>query len=129
ATVLVHPDSLKDRAVAEAVERAIANLRYGTVSLNYWAAGGFCLGTTTWGAFPGHRLGDIQSGIGVVHNSLMFSRPQKSVIRCSFRVVPTPPWFATRDRAGRAVFRRMTYLEQAPSMAKIPALAIAALRG
>jgi acyl-CoA reductase-like NAD-dependent aldehyde dehydrogenase len=129
ATILVHPQSLKDHAVAEAVERAVANLRYGTVAVNYWAAGGFCLGTTTWGAFPGHQLGDIQSGIGVVHNSLMFSRPQKSVMRSSFRVVPTPPWFATRDRAGREVFRRLTYLEQSPSMAKIPALAIAALRG
>jgi acyl-CoA reductase-like NAD-dependent aldehyde dehydrogenase len=129
ATILVHPQSLKDHAVAEAVERAVANLRYGTVSINYWAAGGFCLGTTTWGAFPGHELDDIQSGIGVVHNSLMFSRPQKSVMRCSFRVTPPPPWFATRDRAGREVFRRMTYLEQAPSMAKIPALAMAAMRG
>jgi hypothetical protein len=107
----------------------VANLRYGTVSINYWAGTGFCLGTTTWGAFPGHELGDIQSGTGVVHNSLMFSRPQKSVMRCSFRVMPPPPWFATRGRAGREVFQRLTYLEQSPSMAKIPALAIAAMRG
>ncbi len=128
-TILVHPQSLKDRAVAEAVERAVANLRYGTVGVNYWAAGGFCLGTTTWGAFPGHQLGDIQSGIGVVHNTLMFSRPQKSVLRSPFRIVPPPPWFATRSRAGREVFRRLVDLERAPSMAKIPALAIAAIKG
>src|SRR5205823_7775360 len=31
ATILVHPTSLKDPAIAAAVERAIANLRYGTV--------------------------------------------------------------------------------------------------
>jgi acyl-CoA reductase-like NAD-dependent aldehyde dehydrogenase len=128
-TIIVHPRSLKDRAVAEAVERAVANLRYGTVAVNYWAGTGFSLGTTTWGAFPGHQLGDIQSGTGVVHNTLMFSRPQKSVMRSPFRMTPTPPWFATRGRAGREVFRRMTYLEVSPSPAKVPAIAVAALRG
>src|SRR6266568_3534332 len=37
ATILVHPRSLKDPAIAAAVERAIANLRYGTLGVNYWA--------------------------------------------------------------------------------------------
>ena len=32
--------------------------------------GGGGLGTTTWGAFPGHTLDDIQSGIGVVHKNM-----------------------------------------------------------
>src|SRR5690606_15034957 len=34
ATLIVHPQSLRDPAVAAAVERAVANLRYGTVSIN-----------------------------------------------------------------------------------------------
>ena len=88
-TLLVHPGSLRDPAVAAAVERAVANLRYGTIGVNYWAGANFTLGTTTWGAFPGHPLNDIQSGCGVVHNTLMFSQPQKSV-SCGRRSASSP---------------------------------------
>lgn len=127
ATILVHPKSLKDPAVAAAVERAIATLRYGTVAVNYWAGINFALGTTTWGAFPGHGLNDIQSGTGVVHNTLMFSRPQKTVMRAKFRSVPTPPWFVTHGRAATKVFSRLCGLEASPSPLKLPAIFRAAL--
>jgi acyl-CoA reductase-like NAD-dependent aldehyde dehydrogenase len=128
-TLLVHPKSLRDPAVAAAVEQAVANLRYGTVAVNYWAGTGFVLGTTTWGAFPGHPLSDIRSGTGVVHNMLMFDRPQKSVLRGPWRAMPVPPWFVTRGQAGHKVFRQLAYFEAAPSAAKAPAIAVAALRG
>ncbi|HEX2350698.1 MAG TPA: aldehyde dehydrogenase family protein, partial [Ktedonobacterales bacterium] len=52
ATLLVHPASLGDPAVAQAVERAIANLRYGSIGVNYWGGVSFALGVTTWGAYP-----------------------------------------------------------------------------
>ncbi|MBV1855747.1 hypothetical protein [Catellatospora tritici] len=32
----------------------------------------------TWGAFPGH-CGDIGRGRGVVHNSLLLHRPERTV--------------------------------------------------
>ncbi|MBF6591149.1 MAG: aldehyde dehydrogenase [Ktedonobacterales bacterium] len=128
ATLLVHPASLRDPAIKAAVERAVADLRYGTVAVNYWAAINFALGTTTWGAFPGHALNDIQSGTGVVHNTLMFARPQKSVLRAPFRSIPTPPWFVLHGRAGRVVFARLVRMEAEPSLLKVPAIALAALR-
>ena len=128
-TLLVHPKSLRDPATAAAVEQAVANLRYGTVAVNYWAASGFVLGTTTWGAFPGHPLSDIRSGTGVVHNMLMFGQPQKSVMRGPWRATPVPPWFVTRARAGHEAFRRLAYFEAAPSAGKALAIAMAALRG
>ncbi len=84
ATILVHPATLKDPMVAEALERAITNLRYGTISINSWAGLSYLLGTTTWGAFPGHLPTDIQSGTGVVHNTFMFDKPQKSLLRAPF---------------------------------------------
>jgi hypothetical protein len=87
------------------------------------------IGTTTWGAFPGHPLSDIRSGTGVVHNMLMFDRPQKTVMRGPWRATPVPPWFVTRGRAGRAVFEKLAYFEASPSAAKAPAIAMAALRG
>src|SRR6266516_7357434 len=128
-SLLVHPASLKDPAVAEAMERAIANLRYGTVAVNCWAAAGFTLGTSAWGAFPGHNIYDIQSGTGVVHNTLMFDRPQKTVIRAPFRITPAPPWFVTHGNTARKLFPKLTLLEASPSLLKIPGIMWTALRG
>lgn len=129
ATILVHPESLKDPLIAQAVERAIANLRYGSIGLNYWAGISFALGTTTWGAFPGHTLDNIQSGIGTVHNSLMFSRPQKSVLRAPFRSLPTPTWFASEGPKARKVFPKLVQFEAAPSPLKVPGILKAATLG
>jgi acyl-CoA reductase-like NAD-dependent aldehyde dehydrogenase len=128
-TLLAHPSSLKDAAVGKAIENAITNLRFGNIGLNYWAGTSFVLGTTTWGAFPGHPLTDIQSGVGVVHNTLMFDRPQKTVMRAPFRSTPTPPWFVTHGRAGRAVFRKLADFEMDPSPGKVPSIVISAVRG
>ncbi len=126
ATLLVHPASLRDPAVAEAVERGISNLRYGSIGVNYWGGVSFAMGVTTWGAFPGHPLDDIRSGNGVVHNSLMFDQPQKSVIRAKFRLAPTPPWFVSRSKVTTSVFRQLADLEAKPSMARVPGIAITA---
>jgi len=126
-TLLVHPASLKDRTTRAAVERAVGNLRYGTVAINQWTGTGFVLGVTPWGAFPGHALHDIQSGTGVVHNTLMFSRPQKSVIRAPFKAMPTPPWFVTRGKVGSKVFRKLCAFEASPSPGKVPGILSAAM--
>ena len=128
-TILVHPASLKDPAIADAVERAIANLHYGSIGVNYWGGTGYALSATTWGAFPGHDIDDIQSGTGVVHNTLMFSRPQKSVLRAPFRSVPTPPWFVTHGKTALKVFPKIAALEASPSPWKVPAIFWSALMG
>ena len=88
ATVLVSPTSLRDPYVAEAVERSIADLRYGAIGVNVWHALAFAIGTTTWGAYPGHVRTDIQSGTGVVGNALMFDRPRSRW--CGGRSAPAP---------------------------------------
>ena len=129
ATIIVHPASLKDPAIAAAIERAVANLRYGTIGVNYWAGTGFALSVTTWGAFPGHEIYDIQSGNGVVHNTLMFSRPQKSVLRAPFRSKPTPPWFVTHGKAASKVFPKLANLEASPSPWKVPSIFWSAITG
>jgi hypothetical protein len=127
-TLLVHPESLKNPEIKKAVERGIANLRYGTVSVNHWAAIGFGLVATPWGAFPGHTPQDIQSGTGFVHNTLMFDRPQKTVIQAPFYVWPKPVWFATHKMAHR-ITPKLYEFEAAPSVGKLPAILGLALRG
>ncbi|MFL6196654.1 MAG: aldehyde dehydrogenase family protein [Thermoanaerobaculia bacterium] len=127
-TLIVHPASLKDPEVARAVERAIADLRYGTVSVNHWAAIGYGLVINPWGAFPGHTADDIQSGTGFVHNTLMFDRPQKTVARAPFYVWPKPVWFATHKTAHKLT-PKLSDFEAAPSLAKVARIMPLALRG
>ncbi len=127
ATLIVSPASLKEHAVADAVERAVADLRYGSVGVNLWHGLSFAMGSTTWGAYPGHPRTDIQSGTGVVGNAAMFDRPQKSVVRGPFRSRPKPPWFATAPEA-YDVMRRFVAFEAEPSAARIPGLLLAAMR-
>ncbi|MBN1991135.1 MAG: aldehyde dehydrogenase [Anaerolineae bacterium] len=128
ATLIVHPASLKDPATAAAVERAVANLRYGTVAINQWAVVGYGLVTPTWGGFPGHDIYDVQSGIGVVHNTLMFSRPQKSVIRAPFIFRPTPIWFVTH-KTGHELGPKLIKFQKSPSPWQLPSIFWSALRG
>lgn len=127
-TLLVHPSSLREPETAAAVERAIAALRYGTVAVNCWAAAGYGLVIPPWGAFPGHDIYDIQSGTGVVHNTLMFSRSQKTVVRAPFRMSPKPVWFPSHSQALK-LGRKLTHFEAKPSPWKVPGIIWSALRG
>lgn len=126
-TLVVHPASLRDPETRAAFDRAIANLRYGTVAINHWAGVNFGMMTTSWGAFPGHDLYDIQSGCGVVHNTLMLDRPQKSILRAPFRVAPKPPWFVSHGNA-RNLGETLSDFETEPSVFKLPRLFWHALR-
>lgn len=128
ATLLVHPGTLRDPAARQAFEQAVADLRFGTVSINHWAAVGYGLVVTPWGAAPGHTPQDIQSGTGWVHNTLMFGRIQKSVVRAPFRVFPKPVWFASHKTAHRLTPKLVAF-EAAPSLAKLPGIFSLALRG
>jgi len=75
ACIIVHPQT--EASLGSLLDQAISDLHYGSVGINHWPALSYALGSTTWGAYPGHTLNDIQSGIGVVHNTFMFDKPQK----------------------------------------------------
>ncbi len=105
ATLLVPPAVEADPAGRAAVEAAIRDLRYGTVCVNHWAGIAFAMMTTPWGGFPGQTLENPQSGIGVVHNTPMFERPQKTVVRGPFYMESPPPWFVTGGADPRFVSR------------------------
>jgi hypothetical protein len=128
ATLLVHPASLREPAVAAAVDRAVARLRYGTVGVNLWGAMGFLIGVPSWGAYPGHPSHDIQSGSGVVNNTLMLPQVQKSVLRGPFRQPLKPPTFALHKTLAE-LFQRAARFEASPSVRQLPGILWAALRG
>ncbi|KZE89512.1 aldehyde dehydrogenase family protein [Microbacterium sp. TNHR37B] len=121
ANVLIAPET--QRTLGAGFERAIAELRYGTVAVNAWTAFGFLTPTATWGAFPGGTVEDAPSGIGVVHNALLLDDVERTVVRGPFRpfprsirtalrggglsVLPKPPWFVT-SRTGAVVSEGFT---------------------
>lgn len=118
ANLLIDPATLSaNRGV---LDRAVTDLRFGAIAVNTWIGATFVLPRATWGAFPGHTRTDIQSGIGVVHNALMFDQPERTVLWGHFRPAPRAwlsgdwhpapklPGFVTHRR-GALVGERMTY--------------------
>lgn len=85
ASIIVHPDSLKNPKINAAVEKAITDLRYGTVAVNEWPGISFLIGNLPWGGYPGAKLNDIQSGNVFVQNPMLLDKVEKSVIRAPFR--------------------------------------------
>lgn len=127
ANILIHPATI--RAIGKKpFEAIIADLRYGCIAINAWAGMGFLLTACPWGAFPGHTLADVQSGIGFVHNTFMFERPERVVITAPFRAFPRPPWFIT-NRRQHIIGRLMAAFQYRPSWAKLPRIFWHALRG
>jgi acyl-CoA reductase-like NAD-dependent aldehyde dehydrogenase len=138
ATVLIDPATARrDKA---ALDTAIADLRYGSIGLNAWTGLNFLLGYAPWGAFPGHTLEDIGSGIGFVHNAFLLQDVQKGVAWMPFRPMhrsalngqlhmsPKPPFFVTNKTAATTVRRLSEFLVSGSPLA-IPGIFASALRG
>lgn len=125
ATLIVHPASLKDPEIAVAIDRAIANLRYGTVSLNMLAYYSAYFMVAPWGAFPGHTSYDIQSGIGKTFNFLMFERPQKSIVKAPFKRIDP---LTVKSKRAPDFSKKLATFEASPSWWKMLALVWTALR-
>jgi acyl-CoA reductase-like NAD-dependent aldehyde dehydrogenase len=126
ACIVIHPRLEKDATVGAALERAIVELRYGTVAINHWPAVGYGLATLPWGGHPSARLEDIQSGLGWVHNTYMLDGIDKAIVRGPLRVRPRPIWFHDHAKTD-VVGRKMVDMELAPSWLKLPGLILAAL--
>ncbi|MEM6530523.1 MAG: aldehyde dehydrogenase, partial [Chloroflexota bacterium] len=116
AEIIVHPESMKDPAVKAAVERAIADLRYGAICINVATGIAYTTGTTAWGGHSGTDIYDVQSGISFVNNSLMFDdqQIQKSVIRNTFRS-PLTSQDVTGPRFS-AIAERLAWFEAEPNL-------------
>lgn len=137
ANLIAHPSTL--HAHAGAIDEALGDLRYGCVALNAWTGLGYFIAETPWGAYPGHTLADIQSGIGVVHNAYFLERTEKTIVRAPFSpfprslrtrertLLPLPPWFVTNARQaeiGRALCEFEAHRTPAAA-ARVAAMALA----
>jgi acyl-CoA reductase-like NAD-dependent aldehyde dehydrogenase len=127
AAIVIQPASLRDAAIADAVDDGIARLRYGIICINAGAGVAWLLTSTPWGGFAGQEIFDVQSGIGFVHNTLMFSRPQKTVLRAPFVDTPKSPFLVSGGKVGRKVSMKLATFEADPSIWKIPGILSAAM--
>ena len=138
ANIIIHPATRK--AMADRWDDIISELRYGCIAINAWTGLGFLAIQTPWGAYPGHTLQDVQSGIGFVHNSYMFGRPERTVVEAPFRpfprnllhgsatLLPKPPWFVTNKKA-RILGKLLTRFQHRPSLLKVPRIFLNAMLG
>ncbi len=115
-----------DPGTAQAIERAIRGLRYGSVCVNLWPGVAYTSGGP-WGAYPGAPLTDIQSGRGFVHNTRMLERVEKLVMRGPAWSPVKLPYFPSH-RSAHLLGRRLTFLEVDGSWAKLPGVVGAAVR-
>ncbi len=128
ASIIVHPRSLTDPLVADAVERAIDRLEYGSVVVNQAAAANYFLVSPPWGAYPGAPPTDIQSGTGFVHNTSLLEDVQKTVVRGPFRTPTKLIWFQS-SRVLAEAGPEVLELVGRGSLRGLPRLALATLRG
>ena len=138
ANLIADPATIRN--LDDAFDTAVEQLRYGTIAINAWTGLGYLTARATWGAFPGHTIDDVQSGIGVVHNALLIDGPERTIIRGPFRPIgralfsrqptisPKPPWFVT-NRTAPVTARRLTRFATRPTWSKLPAIFASALRG
>jgi aldehyde dehydrogenase (NAD(P)+) len=139
ANIVIHPKTIA--AIGrKRFEEMLFELRYGAIAINAWTGLIFLTPQATWGAFPGHTLADVQSGIGIVHNTMMFGPAERTVaeapfkpfprnlLSLSFSLLPRPPWFIT-NRNGNILGRLLVDFQYRPSLWKIPRIFLNALMG
>lgn len=120
AGIVIHPRTR--RALGPALDAAIADLEYGTVGVNCWVGPLFGMPGATWGAFPGHVIHDVGSGIGVVHNALLLdpAHVERTVGRGPWHPTPTPLW-SVDNRTAHVTAERLTRFAADDSAAAVPA--------
>ncbi|MBX7167496.1 MAG: aldehyde dehydrogenase family protein [Pirellulales bacterium] len=128
AGLMVHPKFRREGNHEARFQRALANLRYGTIGINHWPALSYAMISPPWGGFPGGTIAEPQSGIGWVHNTYMLDKAQKTVLEGPLTVFPKPFWFPTHTGAA-GMAGDVLRLTADPSLWKVLKLLPAALRG
>lgn len=125
AILIVHPETMRRPDTASAVERAISQLEYGTVSVNMLAFYGSYYMVCPWGGFPGHDRYDIQSGTGKNFNFQMLGGVEKVVLKAPFRRIDP---LRVRSTGAAAFAEALIEFEASPGWLRLAKLMWSALR-
>lgn len=138
ASIIVHPRTKKE--LGKELDRAVADLHYGSIGINVWNALAFLLPQAPWGAYPGETLNNVQSGIGVVHSTFLLEKTEKTVVSGSFynfprgllhfnfSLLPKPPWFVT-NKTAHITNKRVALYTIDKNVLRVPGIFTSALRG
>lgn len=120
-TVVVHPEARADERLGGAVERALAELRYGTVAVNQWSGISYVAKAMPWGGYPTGTLAAPGSGLGWAHNPYMLEGIEKSLFEGPFVAAPKPVTFPTNRNAG-GILRALLALSGRPDQERLERL-------
>ncbi|WP_204114968.1 aldehyde dehydrogenase family protein [Shimia biformata] len=137
--ILIHPKTIRTIG-KKRFEEILSKLRYGTIGINGWCGLGFLIATCPWGAFPGHTLEDVGSGIGTVHNAFMLEKTERTVVQAPWRpfprgllslqfsLMPKPPFFITNTRQHK-IGKALTRFQYKPKLSRLPGILMNAVLG
>ncbi|GAX81191.1 hypothetical protein CEUSTIGMA_g8624.t1 [Chlamydomonas eustigma] len=117
--LIVHPKSIK--AVGEdGFEDFLSKLQYGNIAVNLPTYVPFVIPTMPWGAFPGNTLSDIGSGVGFVHNTMMFDYPEKGILRGPWVYKPRPFWWVNHHNLENVSMEAIKIIAAGGASRKLP---------
>ena len=125
-SVMVHPSASTEIGNA-ALDKWLQSMEWGTTSVNSWGGNGTLFPTGMWGAYPKHSPTDVQSGIGIISNALMYDFPRKQVLRSPF-IADNHPKAAAPSMAESALLKKMSYYVANPGFCRLASLIAAAVR-
>jgi aldehyde dehydrogenase (NAD(P)+) len=137
ANIIIDPTTKK--SLGGGFLTAVAEMHYGTIAVNAWTGFSFLAAGAPWGAYPGHDLTNVQSGIGVVHNGMLIDSPERTVLTGAFRpfprsiaggefsLFPKAPYFVT-SRSATATGKQLVHFAKKPSWLRLPAVFAQAFR-
>jgi aldehyde dehydrogenase (NAD(P)+) len=126
-------DPVVKKSLGAGFLNAIAEMRYGTIAINAWTGFSFLAAGAPWGAYPGHDIHDVQSGIGVVHNGMLIADTERTVLTGAFRpfprsiaggefsLFPKAPYFVT-SRSALKTSQQLVHFAKKPSWLRLPAV-------
>lgn len=79
-TILIPP--AEQKRTGGLLDATVADLQFGSIVVNGPSVMGVLYQQLTWGAYPRHTPADVQSGIGIIHNTQFWRAPSKSVLWC-----------------------------------------------
>jgi hypothetical protein len=108
----------------EAVQKLIANLKYGGIGVNYWGGMCYAFAEGKWGAFPGESLANVESGIGFINNLLGIQGVQKCVMTSPIVSMSQPKLETNLKKQGK-ILRAVNQLIIAPGVKPVFELVLA----
>lgn len=128
ASITVPNDFRRRASGRDCLNHVLDQMHYGVICVNHWSGIAFALMSIPWGGAPGSTLNNPQSGLGWVHNSLMLTGINKTILEGPLVVLPKPVWAPSHQRPESVAWSLFDVFKE-PSYWNANRLTYAAVRG